>query len=258
MRLLLIWLITHVIFPATTSRCQLWEKTWDHRFASPQLKRWTRTRRRRRKDFFPIRWLFPHCDQGKASLTTTTTLLKTSGGVCSGPTGAPSSFHRSTVRTYQPKQPSIHSCVSSPIKRGFLSTVEGILQLFDQVGLSWQSEQTLLPKAPLPDEIHALLHQHRGELVPEPAFIPHRLLQLLTKDPWNTTCFTFNGEGLISTGWFCVYPIFDSYIQIVMTVIRVLKVQYVRIDSWIHAPNKRRTTYHQISVVTDRGQFKER
>lgn len=76
-----------------------------------------------------------------------------------------------------------HFCL--PIKRGLLSTVKGILQLFDQVGLSWQPEKALFLKTPLPNEIHALLYQHRGELVPKPAFIPHGLFQLLTKDPWN-------------------------------------------------------------------------
>lgn len=73
--------------------------------------------------------------------------------------------------------------VSSPIKRGLFSTVEGVLQLLDQVGLSRQSEQALLLKAPLPNEIHTLLDQHRRELVPKAALIPHGLLQLLTEDP---------------------------------------------------------------------------
>lgn len=74
-------------------------------------------------------------------------------------------------------------CVFIPIKRWLFTAVEGVLQLFDQVGLSREPEQTLLLKTPLPNEVHALLDQHGGELVPEPALIPHGLLQLLTKDP---------------------------------------------------------------------------
>lgn len=75
------------------------------------------------------------------------------------------------------------SRVSLPVKRRFFSTVKGILQLFDQVGLSWEPEQTLLLKAPLSDEIHTLLHKHGGQFVPEPTLIPYRLLKLLTKYP---------------------------------------------------------------------------
>ena len=91
MRLLLNWLITHVIF-----FFQQWHQNVSrekrHEIIILQLKR-------SKKDE-SIRWLFPHCDQGKASLTTTTTLLKTSGGVCSRPSGAPLSFQRSTIRAY--------------------------------------------------------------------------------------------------------------------------------------------------------------
>lgn len=75
--------------------------------------------------------------------------------------------------------------LSLPVKRRFLSAVKGILQLLHQVGLSWEPEQTLLPKAPLPDEIHTLLHKHGGQFVPKAPFVPNRLLKLLAKYAWN-------------------------------------------------------------------------
>lgn len=74
-------------------------------------------------------------------------------------------------------------CRSIPVKRGLFAAVEGVLQLFDQVGLSREPKQTFLLEAPLPDEVHALLDKHGGELVPEAALIPDRLLQLLPEDP---------------------------------------------------------------------------
>lgn len=74
-------------------------------------------------------------------------------------------------------------CWSIPIKRGLFATVKGILQFFDQVGLSREPKQTLLLQAPLPDEVHTLLDKHGGELVPKAALITHSLLQLLPKDP---------------------------------------------------------------------------
>lgn len=74
-------------------------------------------------------------------------------------------------------------CWAIPVKRGLFATVEGVLQLFDQVGLSWEPKKTLLLEAPLPYEVHALLNEHGGELVPVAALISHGLLQLLSKDP---------------------------------------------------------------------------
>lgn len=85
-------------------------------------------------------------------------------------------------RHFNAHQP-VSSHESLPIKRGLFSTVKGVLQLFDQVRPSGQPEESLLPKAPLTNEIHTLLNQHRGQLVPKAALIAHGLLQLLTKDP---------------------------------------------------------------------------
>ena len=50
-----------------------------------------------------------------------------------------------------------------PVKQRLVPAVEGLLQLFDQVGLSRHPKQTLLVQSPLPDEVHALLHQQRGQ-----------------------------------------------------------------------------------------------
>lgn len=71
-----------------------------------------------------------------------------------------------------------------PIKRGLLPAVKGILKLFDQIGLTRQSEKTLFLKAPLANEVHTLLNQHRSKFVPKPALITHCVLQFLAEDPW--------------------------------------------------------------------------
>lgn len=73
-----------------------------------------------------------------------------------------------------------------PIEGWFLSAVEGILQLFDEVGLPRETEQTLLLQSPASDKIHTLFHQHGGQLIPVPALVPYRFLQLLTKNTWNS------------------------------------------------------------------------
>lgn len=85
--------------------------------------------------------------------------------------------------------------VSLPIEGGFFPTVKSILQLFDQVGLSGQPEQPLLPEAPLPDEIGTLFHQHGGQLAPEPALVAHGFLQLLAEDPLKNKTTLINGNA---------------------------------------------------------------
>lgn len=44
-----------------------------------------------------------------------------------------------------------------PVKLRFLSTIKSILKLFDQVGLAWHPEETLLIEPLLPNKIHTLL-----------------------------------------------------------------------------------------------------
>lgn len=50
-----------------------------------------------------------------------------------------------------------------PVKQRLVAAVEGLLQLFDQVGLSWHPKETLLVQTPLPDEVHTLLYQQGGQ-----------------------------------------------------------------------------------------------
>lgn len=52
-----------------------------------------------------------------------------------------------------------HTPFALPVKQRLVTTVEGLLQLFDQVGLPRHSKETLLVQTPLPDEVHTLLHQ---------------------------------------------------------------------------------------------------
>ena len=75
---------------------------------------------------------------------------------------------------------------SLPVEGGLLPAVEGVLELLHQVGLPRQPEETLLLQALLPDEVHALLHQHGGQLVAIAPLVTHRLLQLLAEDACNT------------------------------------------------------------------------
>lgn len=92
--------------------------------------------------------------------------------------GIPGRFYTSHIH-----QPEIHD-VNSPVKKGFLSTIKGILQIFDKVGLSRHAEEPLLCKASLPDKIHTLFHQQRGQALPILPLVLYRVLQALSKDPW--------------------------------------------------------------------------
>lgn len=47
--------------------------------------------------------------------------------------------------------------IKVPVKLRFLPAVKSILKLFDQVGLAWHPEETLLIESLLPNEIHTLL-----------------------------------------------------------------------------------------------------
>lgn len=146
--------------------------TTDRFRASLQCYAALRRLNRDKKDFFyfPQKIFFsnlpavtPQCGKGKTSITicqVTTARVRCSkgtSGICSRQgeaTGSPMWFQRCrtwpTVNSLnvspshynalgKSKQP-VCSCVSLPIKRGFFSTVEGILQLFDQVRLSGQPE----------------------------------------------------------------------------------------------------------------------
>lgn len=73
--------------------------------------------------------------------------------------------------------------VNSPVKKRFLSTVKRVLQIFDEVGLSRHAEEPLLGEASLADEVHALLHQQRGQALPIAPLVLHRVLQALPEDP---------------------------------------------------------------------------
>lgn len=69
-----------------------------------------------------------------------------------------------------------------PVKRRLFSTVKGILQLLDEVGLPRQSEKALFLQPPLADEVHALLHQHGRQAVPIALLVPDSVFQLLPKN----------------------------------------------------------------------------
>lgn len=71
-----------------------------------------------------------------------------------------------------------------PVKQRLVTAVEGLLQLFDKIGLSWHPEETLLVQAPLPDEVHTLLHQQGGQPGAKLLLILHSVLETLAKDPW--------------------------------------------------------------------------
>lgn len=81
---------------------------------------------------------------------------------------------------YEPQ--SFRTSRISPVKGWFLSAVEGVLQLFHEVGLAGETEQTLFLQPPASDKVHTLLHQHGGQLIPVPPLVPHRFLQLLPEN----------------------------------------------------------------------------
>ncbi|KAG7275588.1 hypothetical protein CRUP_030622 [Coryphaenoides rupestris] len=65
--------------------------------------------------------------------------------------------------------------------------VEGLLELLDQVGLAWHAEEALLVQAPVPQEVHALLHQQGGQPGAKLLLVLHRVLQTLAEDPCSET-----------------------------------------------------------------------
>lgn len=66
--------------------------------------------------------------------------------------------------------------LSLPVKQRLVPAVEGLLQLFDQVGLPWHAEETLLIQTALSDEVHTLLHQQRCQAGAELLLILHCVL----------------------------------------------------------------------------------
>lgn len=73
--------------------------------------------------------------------------------------------------------------VNSPVKKGFLSTIKRILQIFDKVGLPRHPKEPLLCKTSLPNKIHALFHQQRGQALAILPLVLYGVLQALSKDP---------------------------------------------------------------------------
>uniref|UniRef100_A0A8C3M7B3 Uncharacterized protein n=1 Tax=Geospiza parvula TaxID=87175 RepID=A0A8C3M7B3_GEOPR len=74
--------------------------------------------------------------------------------------------------------------VNSPVKKGFLSTVKRVLQIFDEVGLPRHAEEPLLGEASLADEVHALLHQQRGQALPIAPLVLSETLILAPNYVW--------------------------------------------------------------------------
>lgn len=73
--------------------------------------------------------------------------------------------------------------VNSPVKKGFLSTIKRILQIFDKVGLPRHPKEPLLCKTSLPNEIHTLFHQQWGQALAILPLVLYGVLQALSKDP---------------------------------------------------------------------------
>jgi len=71
---------------------------------------------------------------------------------------------------------------NSPVKKGLLSTVKRILQIFDKVGLARHPKEPLFCKTSLPNKIYTLFHQQWGQALAILSLILHSVLQPLSKD----------------------------------------------------------------------------
>lgn len=80
--------------------------------------------------------------------------------------------------------PPVLFSLGSPVKQWLLPTVEGILEVPHQVGLARHAEEPLLSEPTLPDEVHALLHQQRGQAGAILPLVVDRVLQALPKNSW--------------------------------------------------------------------------